>query len=604
MGLRAWWRNERAEAKEAWHEIWQFCKTHDWKKTTKTAFRPKYWIWWILGIALCVAIGFLAHYRDAIVEKFEPHKDTIVDFPVSWIYPIIILVILSFPPLGGHELVLLVVGLIWGLWVGFAIACAGTLIGEILCFYLFKYVLTTRAAAVERESIMYACIARLMRDGGLWIIIVVRFSAVPGHVVTAIQSTVGMPVWVYTIAIIVSLPKQLVVVYLGDRFAETDEANKTRDSMISWVVLVVTGVATVAALYIVYMRARKLYPQVLADMEERGGSKDSLTHPSSVEDPEAHIGGGGRPGSMRRRDSLVEAAFEGDKAGIDYVQRPGGGGGGAPGMRRTETGGTWRSSFDGDGGDEWDDRSPRHGRGGDAGVGGAWQDGMQSADAGAGRGAGRHGRPYDPLQGGGGGGGGAAESFSHLPLASESEVGVVSREPLVGGGGRTVPPSYVSRPSFPPSNPSNTPQGNLLTPSSHPHPYSDPFVNPSQQSFSSTPMQSRQHSAQSAHSSISAGSTPRIPPPPSSHSVPYGTAPYGSLPSSSTVDIPLSHPVQLRTEPIPYIPPPPQQFQPGSRPVSQGGTEMMTGVGAGGRAGRAGGGGYGGGQYGATGERR
>jgi hypothetical protein len=33
---------------------------------------------------------------------------------------------------------------------------------------------------IEEASVFYACIARLMRDGGLWIIIVVRFSAVPG----------------------------------------------------------------------------------------------------------------------------------------------------------------------------------------------------------------------------------------------------------------------------------------------------------------------------------------------------------------------------------------------------------------------------------------
>jgi len=69
----------------------------------------------------------------------------------------------------------------------------------------------------------------------------VRFSAVPGHVVTAIQSTVGMSFWVYSLAMcvslarslslsrrtrqlltlvsvarsIVSLPKQLAIVYLG-----------------------------------------------------------------------------------------------------------------------------------------------------------------------------------------------------------------------------------------------------------------------------------------------------------------------------------------------------------------------------------------------------
>lgn len=103
-------------------------------------------VWWFFTIILIVAVALLAVYRDTIVEKFEPHKDAIVNFPASWIFPIIILVVLSFPPLGGHEIVLLVVGLIWGVWKGFAIACAGTFIGEVACYYVFRYFLTGHAA--------------------------------------------------------------------------------------------------------------------------------------------------------------------------------------------------------------------------------------------------------------------------------------------------------------------------------------------------------------------------------------------------------------------------------------------------------------------------
>lgn len=103
-------------------------------------------MWWLAGAAGIAAVVLLAIYRDTIVEKFEPHKEDIVKLPVSWLIPVAILVILSFPPLGGHEIVLLVVGLIWGVWIGFAIACAGTFIGEVLCFFAFKYFLTGHAA--------------------------------------------------------------------------------------------------------------------------------------------------------------------------------------------------------------------------------------------------------------------------------------------------------------------------------------------------------------------------------------------------------------------------------------------------------------------------
>lgn len=61
---------------------------------------------------------------------------------------------------------------------------------------------------MEEKSVYYACLARLMREGGLGILIIIRFSAVPGHVVTAIQSTVGVSWWLYSLAVIASLPKQ------------------------------------------------------------------------------------------------------------------------------------------------------------------------------------------------------------------------------------------------------------------------------------------------------------------------------------------------------------------------------------------------------------
>lgn len=37
------------------------------------------------------------------------------------------------------------IGLIWGLWVGFGIAVLGTLVGELLCFLAFKYMFTAKA---------------------------------------------------------------------------------------------------------------------------------------------------------------------------------------------------------------------------------------------------------------------------------------------------------------------------------------------------------------------------------------------------------------------------------------------------------------------------
>lgn len=78
-------------------------------------------------------------------------------------------------------MIILVVGLIWGLGIGFAIASAGTFLGEMACFIAFKYYFIERAKKVEEESLLYGALARLMREGGLGMLVLVRFSVLPGE---------------------------------------------------------------------------------------------------------------------------------------------------------------------------------------------------------------------------------------------------------------------------------------------------------------------------------------------------------------------------------------------------------------------------------------
>jgi len=99
--------------------------------------------------------------------------------------------VLSFPPLFGHEIIALLCGVVWGLWVGFGIVAAGTFIGESRChigpfrpllggiaeltavtvgtWFAFKYVLRRRAYRLERTNLTYGALARLTRDSGFWV---------------------------------------------------------------------------------------------------------------------------------------------------------------------------------------------------------------------------------------------------------------------------------------------------------------------------------------------------------------------------------------------------------------------------------------------------
>jgi uncharacterized membrane protein YdjX (TVP38/TMEM64 family) len=69
---------------------------------------------------------------------------------------------------------------VWGLGVGFGIVLAGTLLGDLANFYAFKYCLRGRAVKLEDSNPNYASLAHIVREGGFFLIIVIRLSAVPG----------------------------------------------------------------------------------------------------------------------------------------------------------------------------------------------------------------------------------------------------------------------------------------------------------------------------------------------------------------------------------------------------------------------------------------
>jgi uncharacterized membrane protein YdjX (TVP38/TMEM64 family) len=141
-------------------------KPIDWKKIFLSW---KYLPWWILLILIGVATAMLTIKHDEVVEALRPWAENFRELPAGWLIPIVILIVISFPPLFGHEIVAVLCGVVWGLWIGFGIVAAGTFIGEVGTWFAFKYTLRRKAAKMERTNLNYGALARLTRDGGFWV---------------------------------------------------------------------------------------------------------------------------------------------------------------------------------------------------------------------------------------------------------------------------------------------------------------------------------------------------------------------------------------------------------------------------------------------------
>ncbi|EPS36458.1 hypothetical protein H072_9989 [Dactylellina haptotyla CBS 200.50] len=224
--------------------------------------KKRYIPWWLILVIIIVLTVLIAVYHEQIVNWLTPVSKKIRELKWGWVIPIIILFIISFPPLFGHEIVAILCGIVYGLWIGFAIVAAGTFLGEIGTYFAFKGVLRHRAEKAEKKNLNYACLATVTREGGLWFVFVARLSAIPSHLTTAVFATCGISFWVFFIATFLSLPKQLVVVYLGVIINDPKGGH-----LISNVVLGLTFLITILAAFYIYWQMRKVRPRLIAEHE-------------------------------------------------------------------------------------------------------------------------------------------------------------------------------------------------------------------------------------------------------------------------------------------------------------------------------------------------
>ncbi|KAF4842991.1 Golgi apparatus membrane protein TVP38 [Colletotrichum siamense] len=249
----------------------------NWKKIFLT---PKYIPFHLLGIGILVATIFISLHHDEVVEKLRPFSEKVREIPGGFLIPIAILILISFPPLFGHEIVALLCGVVYGLWVGFAIVAAGTFIGEIGTWFAFKYTLRRKAQKLERTNLNYGALARLTRDGGFWIVFIIRFSVIPSHFSTAVFSTCDVKFWHFAVSTFLTLPKQIILVYLGVLLVEKKQNG---NNTIKNVVFGATFVLTIALAVYIWVKMRRVKKMLLAEQEQRKMQQQIEMLPQKVE---------------------------------------------------------------------------------------------------------------------------------------------------------------------------------------------------------------------------------------------------------------------------------------------------------------------------------
>lgn len=147
-------------------------------------------------------------------------------------------------------------------------------------WFAFRGLLRTRAERLERTNLTYAALARMTREGGFWIVLAIRFSVIPSHISTAVFSTCNVLFWHFAVSTFLTLPKQVVLVYIGTLLANEKEREppasasphssaEQSERAIKAAVIGVTGVMTVALGVWIWNRMRGIKKQLLEEQDRR-----------------------------------------------------------------------------------------------------------------------------------------------------------------------------------------------------------------------------------------------------------------------------------------------------------------------------------------------
>ncbi|KAK7691169.1 hypothetical protein QCA50_006272 [Cerrena zonata] len=296
----------------------------DWKAMRNWRYWVrKEWRWYyLIGVLVVVFIVLFVAYHTQIVNWLQPAANWMHRTPAGWVIPIVLFVIVSFPPLFGHEIIGILCGLVWGLGIGFAIVATGTFLGEMANFYAFRHCCTARGAKYEKKNLKYAYLVRVIRDGGFKVALVARFSAIPPHFTTAVFSTCGMDVWVFAAAAFFSLPKQFMIVYLGVALEQSQSDGSSRtNKIIKAIVISVTVIVTILAMWWINKKMNDIKPIVIYERRKArqlklNGFSVSETHPD-VPDLEANA----PPHHSSNRDTYASSGVPVDSRPSNQSQR-------------------------------------------------------------------------------------------------------------------------------------------------------------------------------------------------------------------------------------------------------------------------------------------
>ncbi|KAJ1331873.1 VTT domain-containing protein [Microdochium nivale] len=241
----------------------------------------------LFAVLLVALTANVTLFHVQVIHILEPFSAIIRGLPAGFLIPGAITFVLSFPPLFGHEIIAILCGAEYGLYAGFAIIAVGTIVGEAATWLAVRRLFRGRVLRLQKTDLGCGSLAQIADEGGFLLVLLVRISVIPQHFSTAFFSTCNVRLWHVSVAALLTMPKQMALVYLGSlpvssgiirvgKYSTAPNTSRLSTSItfdtsvvVQLAVLGATSLVSIGLAVFFYLKTRRIHSLVLEEQHRR-----------------------------------------------------------------------------------------------------------------------------------------------------------------------------------------------------------------------------------------------------------------------------------------------------------------------------------------------
>lgn len=223
-----------------------------------------------LGVLEIILIFITVVKREAIMKGLV---DASNDLRQKWYTPLVLMLLIlavSFPPLIGYSFLSLSTGLIYGLsFKGWFILAMSTVIGSVLSFTVFQRLLHSHAERLIRMNPKLEAVSSVLQgNDSYWMIALIRLCPFPYSFINgAIAGIYGISIKNFAIANIITTPKAVIYLFVGERLKNMGETDSGSTRLINFISILLANGFLILTTWFLYYRFKKRYLELQSEQQ-------------------------------------------------------------------------------------------------------------------------------------------------------------------------------------------------------------------------------------------------------------------------------------------------------------------------------------------------